>query len=173
MPTLSVKEVVVRLAVGDKAILNDKFVFREERMCYVVNGEKIGRRGGRETLERVQSRVLYAITGDASYIPVRTVPSNEYFRLKMREWCARHASTCVDCGGRCSPRATRCRECNRRILSELHTKHPRAACRICGKNCPVYRNRGRGSRNMLNAVGVCRDCREEYVRRITSGEMEP
>lgn len=172
MPTLTTKEALARLAVGDKAILNNKFVFRENVTRYIVNGVKIKRQGN-EPIARVQGRVLFAITGDPADVPVEIKRNNEYFRIKMREWCARNMSTCVDCGGTCSPRAQRCRECNRRILSELHTVYPRAACRVCGEQYPVYRNRGRGSRNMLNAAGVCRDCRAEYVRRITSGEMEP
>lgn len=167
---LNPEQLLERMAVGDRRIIGDKFVWRVQANVYRVNGEDVKRRSN-EPEDKVFRRVLFVITGDPAYQETPHVRGAKYeahlAAVKASQQAAKHP--CADCGKPVNKKAKRCWGC----ANEAKRQYPRAECRICKQERPPYRNDGRGSRKMLDTHGVCPDCRDEYARRITAGEMEP
>ncbi len=154
-----------RLHITDTATINGHQVYRVSTVHYVVDGVIVRR--GHESDARFRNRLLFAVTDDPKYDDVDEGTKKKREAAKERKQKQKHA--CIDCGQDCFKPYPRCRKC----AYEHRRQYPYEPCKVCGRERAPYRAGGRGSREMLNAAGVCPDCREEYARRITAGEMEP
>ena len=155
-----------RLLITQEAVINGHQVYRASDAHYVVDGVHV--RKGHESDTRFLNRLRFAVTDDPQYSEQETERSKRA-RAAAKERKARQKHACVDCGEDCFKPYPRCRKC----AYEHRRQYPYEACKVCGRERAPYRAGGRGSREMLNAAGVCPDCREEYARRITAGDMEP
>ena len=132
MPEFNPEMKLRRLAIDDKAIICNKFVWRSAEFIYMVNGERFCRIN-RELPERLLARVLFAITGDPGYQLAadreikKKWSADRYARqIKEREE-QRHP--CMDCGQPCGKTSKRCTPCanahKRQYPLSLNRKKPR------------------------------------------------
>lgn len=154
---LSTEQKLERLLITDVRMLEGKRVERVEQSVYLVDGVRIARRGN-ELLDRFMVRMVAAICNQT---PPQSI-------LAVTEQDDRKAGVCIDCGAVIYKQYTRCRAC----ANKRQRTRERVPCRICGVEKVKYSAQG-GGPHMLNASGVCQNCRDEYRRRIVVGEMTP